>query len=89
MPVAGAERKVKGMYNTYRMFGAKKAAEVTGLPLHKVYELMRNRQHFPSMKIGKRYYVSEAALREWIMLHTTENGIEWDFSKEDTWIMRR
>ena len=57
---------------------AKKAAEVTGLPLHKVYELMRNRQHFPSMKIGKRYYVSEAALREWIMLHTTENGIEID-----------
>ena len=78
MPVAGAERKVKGMYNTYRMFGAKKVAEVTGLALHKVYELMRNRQHFPSMKIGKRYYVSEAALREWIMLHTTENGIEID-----------
>ena len=60
------------------MFGAKKVAEVTGLALHKVYELMRNRQHFPSMKIGKRYYVSEAALREWIMLHTTENGIEID-----------
>lgn len=49
-----------------RLLTIRQVAEVTGLPRWRVYELLARGEGPASMRIGKTFRISEAALVQWI-----------------------
>lgn len=55
------------------MLNLKETAEVLGLGINKVQELVR-REDFPAMKVGKTWRVSSDGLAEWVREKTKERA---------------
>ena len=47
-----------------KIYTAKDLQQMFGLSKNRIYDIMREKS-FPSIKIGRRYFVTEEALREW------------------------
>lgn len=54
------------------MYSPKDVHEILGLSLNTVYAIFRQ-ETFPGIRIGKRLFVTEDALREW--LHNYEGKV--------------
>ena len=47
------------------VYSPKDVHEILGLSLNSVYAIFRQ-ETFPSIRIGKRFFVTDAALRDWL-----------------------
>ena len=48
-----------------KLLRPKEVADIFGLSMTTIYSMMRQ-DTFPSIKIGRQYFVEESALRNWI-----------------------
>ena len=47
------------------VYSPKDVHEILGLSLNRVYDIFRQ-ETFPSIRIGKRFFVTDQALRDWL-----------------------
>ena len=55
-------------YDSLKIYTAKDLQQIFGLSKNRIYDIMHQKA-FPTIKIGRRYFVTEDALKEWASIY--------------------